>query len=469
MGCTNCGSGGSSGGSCGGSCGTGGGGCVTGKLDVVDWLANMHLPTGQKQYELVEVRFKNGRKNLYRNTKDLTLYAGDTLVLEATSGYDVGVVSLTGELVKIQQEKKFPGSSANDFPKIHRIATQEDIDKWKEGQKKESVLMYESRKMATELKMEMKISDVEYQGDLTKATFYYTAEGRVDFRQLIKTMADRFKVKIEMRQIGARQEAARLGGISSSGRELCCSTWITDFRTVSTSAARYQQLSLNPQKLAGQCGKLKCCLNYELDMYLEGLKSFPNTNIKLKVEGGEATHIKTDIFKKLMWYAVSGSGSLVGLSPDKVKEIIALNKKGEIIKDIKEYEEEITTSSSTRAIVPETLGFSGLEDDNFNRLAKQLTSKPNKNKQRHSSKNKPSSNREGERPSNKVQTATSVSTPIEQSKSKNNPNIPSSNLPKQEGEKREGGNNSNKRRRPNHKRRNNNHSKRESNDSNQAN
>ena len=400
MGCTSCGSGD------GGGCSSGSGGCGSGggcnsnenfnQLIVTDWLANMDLPTGQKPYEVVEVRFKSGRKEFFRNTKELALYAGETVVVEASPSYDMGIVSLTGELVKIQQEKKMPGSSISDFKKIHRIANQEDIDKWKVGQGKETDLIYQSRKLATELKLEMKISDVEYQADLTKATFYYTAEGRIDFRQLIKNMADLFKVKIEMRQIGARQEAARLGGISTSGRELCSSSWITDFRSVSTSAARYQQLSLNPQKLAGQCGKLKCCLNFELDMYLDGLKKFPSTNARLKTESGEAFHVKTDIFKKVMWYAVPGSNSLIGVAPDKVKEIIELNKKGEIIKDLKEYEAELKPSSG---VVIEKIGFVSLdEDESFNRLAKQLTSKSSNKGNRN--RNKPNKNRpyEGNKP-----------------------------------------------------------------------
>ncbi len=399
MGCTSCGTDG-------GGCSTGGGGCSSGggcnssenfnQLVVTDWLANMTLPTGQKTYELVEVRFKSGRKEFFRNTKELAIYAGETVVVEASPGYDVGIVSLTGELVKIQQEKKLPGSSLNDFKKIHRIATQEDIDKWKVGQAKETDLIYQSRKLASELKLEMKISDVEYQGDLLKATFYYTAEGRVDFRQLIKNMADMFKVKIEMRQIGARQEAARLGGISTSGRELCSSSWITDFRSVSTSAARYQQLSLNPQKLAGQCGKLKCCLNFELDMYLDGLKKFPSTNARLKTESGEAFHVKTDIFKKVMWYAVPGSSALIGVAPDKVKEIIELNKKGEIIKDLKEYEAELKPSTE---VVIEKIGFVSLdEDESFNRLAKQLTSKPSNKGNRNRNKSNKNRSYEGNKP-----------------------------------------------------------------------
>jgi cell fate regulator YaaT (PSP1 superfamily) len=197
--------------------------------------------------------------------------------------------------------------------------------------------MYQARSLAVNLKLEMKISDVEYQADLSKATFYYTAEGRVDFRQLIKDMADKFKIRVEMRQIGSRQEASRLGGIGSCGRELCCSTWLTDFRTVSTSAARYQQLSLNPQKLAGQCGKLKCCLNYELDMYMDAIKEFPKADVRLKSEKGNAFHIKTDVFKRQMWFAYEGEMGLIALSPEKVKDIIKMNKEGKLPKDIKEF------------------------------------------------------------------------------------------------------------------------------------
>ena len=259
-------------------------------MEVYDWLANVALPGGQKPYDIVEIRFKNSRKAFYRNTKSLSLQVGDVVVVEASPGFDVGVISVVGELARIQVGKKEPGFKESEARKITRIANQEDIDNWVKARDLEKDVMYSSRTLAVNLGLEMKISDVEYQGDLSKATFYYTAEGRVDFRQLIKDMADAFKIRVEMRQIGARQEASRLGAIGSCGRELCCSTWLTDFRSVSTSAARYQQLSLNPQKLAGQCGKLKCCLNYELDMYLEELKSFPKSDVKIHTEKGSAFH-----------------------------------------------------------------------------------------------------------------------------------------------------------------------------------
>lgn len=395
MACSNCGShdGGTPRG-CGnkGTCSSGG----CNKLEVFDWLSNMSLPFGQKTYELVEVRFKNGRKSLYRNTKELTLYSGDIVVIEAVPGYDVGVVSLTGELVKIQQEKKYSDIKITDFRKILRIANQEDIDKWKTGRERETELMYKSRELASRIKLDMKISDVEYQGDLTKATFYYTAEDRVDFRQLIKDMADAFRIKIEMRQIGARQEAARLGGIGSCGRELCCSTWLTDFRSVSTSAARYQQLSLNPQKLAGQCGKLKCCLNYELDMYLEGIRTFPSVDARLKTEKGDASHVKTDIFKKLMWYSIESSNSLVALAPDRVEKILEINRKGKLVKDLIEFAAETQSAVSI-----EKVNFIGVEEDeSFNRLAQALTSGSKKGKKKRPSADNRQQRSRPDRPNN---------------------------------------------------------------------
>lgn len=303
----------------------------------------MQLPSGQAPYDIIEVRFKNSRKAFYRNSKNLSLQVGDVVVVEASPGYDVGVVSVTGELARIQVKKKAPNLKPMETRKLIRIAGQEDIDKWVKARSLESEVMFSSRTLAVNIGLEMKISDVEYQGDLTKATFYYTAEGRVDFRQLIKDMADKFKIRVEMRQIGSRQEAQRLGGIGSCGRELCCSTWLTDFRSVSTSAARYQQLSLNPQKLAGQCGKLKCCLNYELDMYLEAIKSFPTSDTKLQTEKGMAYHIKTDVFKRQMWFTYEGEGGsgLVALSPERVREVAQMNAKGKKPAELRDYEEKI--------------------------------------------------------------------------------------------------------------------------------
>ena len=324
------------------------GGCTSGgcnKLEVFDWLANIELPGDQKSFDIVEVRFKNSRKGFYRNIKNYKLNQGDIVVVEGSPGYDVGVVSITGELARIQLKRKAQNFKPHEARKIYRIAKQEDVDKWVESRNRENETMFKSRVIADRLNLNMKISDVEFQGDAAKATFYYTAEERVDFRQLIKDLADAFKIRIEMRQIGARQESGRLGGIGSCGRELCCSTWLTDFRSVSTAAARYQQLSLNPQKLAGQCGKLKCCLNYELDMYIEGIKSFPSTEVKLETKKGKANHVKTDVFKKTLWYAYEpGEGvppGLIPLSADRVREIIDANKKGKKPEDLNDFIEDV--------------------------------------------------------------------------------------------------------------------------------
>ena len=311
-----------------GSCGVGEGGCK--KLNVFDWLANMELPGGQLAFDIVEVRFKNSRKDFFRNVNNLQLLVGDVIAVEASPGHDIGVVSISGELVRLQMKKRGVLTTSEEIKKVYRKAKPNDIEKWQEGQNIEQATMYRARTIAIKLNLQMKISDVEYQGDKTKAVFYYTADDRVDFRELIKVLADEFKVRIEMRQIGARQEAGRLGGIGSCGRELCCATWLTDFRSVSTSAARYQQLSLNPMKLAGQCGKLKCCLNYELDSYLDALKDFPEVNnVKLETDKGRAFHQKTDIFKRTMFFSYTDEpDNFIPLSVDRVKEIIEMNKTG---------------------------------------------------------------------------------------------------------------------------------------------
>ena len=276
------------------------------KLTVFDWLSNMSLPNGETPFNCIEVRFKNGRKHYYKNPENLSLRIGDVVATQTKSGHDVGMVTLAGELVRVQMKRKKVEEDSEEVLKIYRIASQRDIDIWQTARDKEEAMKVKARQFAIDLKLQMKISDIEYQGDASKATFYYTADERVDFRELIKVFAKEFRTRIEMKQIGLRQEAARLGGIGSCGRELCCSTWLTDLRSVSTSAARYQQLSLNPQKLAGQCGKLKCCLNYELDSYLDALKDFPKTEIKLQTEKGVAVCQKTDIFKRHMWYAYEG-------------------------------------------------------------------------------------------------------------------------------------------------------------------
>jgi cell fate regulator YaaT (PSP1 superfamily) len=294
----------------------------------------------------VEVRFKNGRKHFYRNFKNLSVSIGDIVATEAESGHDIGIVTLTGELVRVQMKKKKENPNPDNLPKIYRKASQKDIDIWQRGRDREADIQKQSRVIAIRLGLKMKISDVEFQGDASKVVFYYTAEERVDFRDLIKEFARTFSSRIEMKQVGFRQEAARLGGIGSCGRELCCSTWLTDFRSVNTAAARYQQLSLNPQKLAGQCGKLKCCLNFELDTYLDALDGFPKSDVKLSTEKGMAVCQKTDIFKGHLWYSYEREGmNWHQLSLGKVKEIISLNKKGKKVSSLEEFVEEVVVSN----------------------------------------------------------------------------------------------------------------------------
>lgn len=325
-----------------GNCGTGTCGSGSEKLAVFDWLSNMTLPSGQERFNIFEVRFKNGRKHFYKNTENLSISMGDVVAVESSPGHDIGVVSLAGELVKVQMKKRNIAIDSDEINKIYRKATQKDIDIWQEARAKEEETQRKGREILGRLGLQMKLSDVEYQGDGNKATFYYTAESRVDFRQLIRDFASAFSVRVEMKQVGARQEAARLGGIGSCGRELCCSTWLTDFRKVTTSAARYQQLSLNPLKLAGQCGKLKCCLNFELDSYLDALKPFPKQELVLKTEKGEAIFVKMDIFKNFLWYTYKEESSKwFRLTLDHVLEIIELNKNNELSTSLEEYESEV--------------------------------------------------------------------------------------------------------------------------------
>lgn len=327
-----------------GTCGTSG----CNKLNVYNWLSDMELPEGQKPYNIVEVRFKGSRKEYFRNSEFLELKAGDVVAVEGNPGHDIGSVSIAGELVRFQLKKKGITEDSDEIKTLYRLARPADLEKWDAVKALEVDTMYRARSIALSLNLKMKLSDVEYQGDGKKATFYYTAEERVDFRELIKKLAEEFKVRIEMRQIGMRQEASRLGGIGSCGRELCCSTWLTDFKVVSTSAARYQNLSLNPLKLAGQCGKLKCCLNYELDSYIDAISDIPDSNTRLETKKGYALHRKTDIFKRLMWFAYVEEGSTgeainadswKTLTVDRVKEIIDLNKRGEKPVDLNDYVE----------------------------------------------------------------------------------------------------------------------------------
>lgn len=362
-----------------GTCGTDG----CNKLTVFDWLSNMSLPTEMIPFNAIEVRFKNGRKHFYQTHSDFTVVMGDIVVTEAENGYDVGIVTLTGELVRVQMQKKKEDLDTEKLPKLYRKANQKDIDYWQSLREKEAEIQKRAREIAMHLGLEMKISDVEYQGDGTKVTFYYTAEGRVDFRALIKDLARAFHTRIEMKQIGFRQEAARLGGIGSCGRELCCSTWLTDFRSVSTSAARYQQLALNPQKLAGQCGKLKCCLNYELDVYLETLEKFPKLDVKIKTDNGLAICQKIDVFRNMMWYSYVENGTKwYEITLDKAKKMIELNKKGEKIKALEDFAEE--ENQDAESLFSDALSQESLT--RFDTVKKSSKSRRNRNKRKQNSR-----------------------------------------------------------------------------------
>lgn len=340
MGCGSCASGGGCGSKSLGTVPAGcnnNGTCMTSgcnKLDIYDWLTDMDLPSNYKPFNIVEVRFKGSKKEFFINPDNIYLEMGEMVAVEPNTGsYDIGHVSLTGELVRLQL-KKSNVKSEEVTKKVYRKANTSDVEKYKAAKDLEWETMHRARKLALDLGLSMKISDVDYQGDKTKATFYYTAEGRVDFRELIKRMAESFRIRIEMRQIGMRQEASRLGGIGSCGRELCCSTWLTDFKTVSTSAARYQNLSLNTLKLAGQCGKLKCCLNYELDSYMDALRDIPTDIDRIETEIGFAFLQKTDIFKKTMWFSYPKAESWIPLTVDKVKEFVELNKGGQKVQEL---------------------------------------------------------------------------------------------------------------------------------------
>lgn len=355
------------------------GSCSSGscdKLSVFDWLSNMALPSGQKPFDIVEVRFKNGRKHFYRNTNDFQLSIGEIVAVEGSPGHDVGTVSLTGELVKVQMKKRKVKADSEEVKKIYRKATVKDIDIWQAARDREVETQKRGREILGRLGLKMKLSDVEFQGDGNKATFYYTAEDRVDFRQLIKDLAGAFSIRVEMKQVGLRQEAARLGGVGSCGRELCCSTWLTDFRKVNTASARYQQLSLNPQKLAGQCGKLKCCLNFELDSYLDALKAFPKQDTVLETEKGKAYFVKMDIFKGLLWYTSRDEGSKwFKLTLEQVKEVINLNKKGIKSPSLEELESE--TIVETKIDFENVVG-----QDSLTRFDKPKTNKRRRNNKR---------------------------------------------------------------------------------------
>jgi len=326
MSCGSCGSGGCGSGGCGRS-----GGCATGgcnKLNTYDWLNNMLTPGQTEVDNIYEVRFKNTRKGFYRNVNGLRLYLGDQIVVESDRGYDVGTLSLGGVMAELQMKKKGYRKSLQDVPRIYRKANEKDIELLQEVRSREQETLVRTREIVLDLNLDMKISDIEYQGDNAKAIFYYIADHRVDFRELIKVLAREFRVRVEMKQIGLRHEAGLVGGIGSCGRELCCSTWLTEFKTVSTSAARYQNLSLNPMKISGLCGRLKCCLNFELDSYLDALVDFPKVEM-IETAKGKAFLQKSDIFKRKMWFSYINESSWYPLDVEQVKEIAEANQRGE--------------------------------------------------------------------------------------------------------------------------------------------
>ncbi|MDP2176756.1 MAG: regulatory iron-sulfur-containing complex subunit RicT [Bacteroidota bacterium] len=329
MGCGSCGtSGGCSPKGCknNGTCGTSG----CNKLNVYNWLSDTAMPDNYKPFNVIEIRFKGSRKEYYRNINNLELYTGDAIVVDSDMGYDVGHVSIAGELVRLQLKKKAIKEDSESIKTIQRKASEKDLEKYHEAKYREAKVLERARTIAIELRLEMKLSDIEIQGDNKKVIFFYTAESRVDFRELIKRFAEEFKLRIEMRQIGYREEASRLGGIGSCGRELCCSTWLTDFKMVNTSAARFQNLSINMLKLSGQCGKLKCCLNYELDTYMDALEAFPKSKtVKIDTKNGPAYMIKTDILKKLTWFSYEDRSAWICLPLSKVNEYLQLNANGQ--------------------------------------------------------------------------------------------------------------------------------------------
>ncbi|MGN6617310.1 MAG: PSP1 domain-containing protein [Ilyomonas sp.] len=343
-----------------GSCGTGkpngcksNGGCSTGscnRMNVYDWLANLPFSDPESSCKIIEVSFKQGsRKEFYRNNTLQYFEKGDYVTVEGVSGFDVGEVSLTGELVRLQMKKKGVDEYNVDMKRVLRRSTEKDVELYHQNKAREPEALMRSRAISRQLNLLMKLSEVEFQADGRKATFFYTADDRVDFRELIKIYASEFKVKVEMRQIGIRQDAGKVGGIGSCGRELCCATWLTDFKSVTTTAARYQNLSINQTKLSGQCGRLKCCLNYELDTYLDALQGFPNNADTIETAKGIASLIKKDIFRNLMWYMLPDSSKQYPLTINRVKEIIRLNAKGEKPGDLEPVE---LTSGKPKELEP---------------------------------------------------------------------------------------------------------------------
>jgi len=366
-----------------GTCKTGCISCICGGNNLsYNWLSSMGVISNNNNFE---ISFKNGRKNYYKNVNNLELNSGDCVVVESSPGHDLGIVSLNGDIVEKQMKRKKIDPKQNEQKKIYRLATESDLSKFIQAKDSEQDLLLRARALVKTLKLKMKISDIDFQGDGRKAVFYFISENRVDFRDLVRKMLEEFKIKIELKQLGSRQETAVLGGIGSCGRELCCTTWMTDFKSVQTSAARYQQLALNQDKLAGQCGKLKCCLNFELDQYVEQVISFPNTKKQLHTKNASAKHFKTDVLRKMMWYFVKdkdNKSELLAFTVDKVDEIIKLNNKG--VKP-----NSFTDFNLTQEIKQEKDYSSNVGQGDLNRFDKVFRKKKKKrNKQNKNVKNK---------------------------------------------------------------------------------
>ncbi len=395
MGCGSCGSGGCSSTGCGRN-----GGCATGgcnKLNTFDWLGNMLAPDQTEADNVYEVRFKNTRKGFYRNVHGLRLFIGDAVVVESDRGYDVGTLSLGGIVARLQMKKKHFDKDIVDLPRIYRKANERDLEQWETVRNREIETRIRAREIIDDLGLDMKLSDVEFQGDNAKAIFYYIADHRVDFRELIKILAREFRIRVEMKQIGLRHEAGLVGGIGSCGRELCCSTWLTEFKTVSTSAARYQNLSLNPMKISGLCGRLKCCLNFELDSYLDALQDFPEVS-QLTTHRGVARLQKTDIFKKRMWFCYDNESIWHPLDVEEVKRIVEQNKAGktpEMLKTVVIEDNPVTTKDKDFDFV-DVVGKNVPQTDTSHKSKKKKRKKPpSKNRKPNESKSRASGNKSG--------------------------------------------------------------------------
>ncbi len=414
------------------------GGCSSGgcnRLNVFDWLANIPLSDSLAPFDIIEVSFNNGsRKDFYRNTTKQLLDKGEMVTVEGVSGFDIGQISLTGELVKLQMKKK----RIEDTPEVKKVlrrATNEDLSRMNDNKAREKDALIKARAIARSIGLEMKLAEVEIQADGRKATFFYTADDRVDFRELIKLYAGEFRVKVEMRQIGARQEAGKVGGIGSCGRELCCSTWLTDFKSVNTTAARYQNLSINQAKLSGQCGRLKCCLNYELDTYLDALKEFPEDADSIETANGVATLQKRDIFKNLMWYSYGDSNKQYPLTIARVKEIRHLNKQNIRPEDLKPVEVVAAKPKET------DLGFADVVGQISLRSLEKTSQKrkhKDKEKQKHKQKqDQPQQQGGGKKPEGKGENQPRQQQPQQQKQQENRQQKPQENRPQQQKPKQE--------------------------------